>query len=55
MNADDVNVYSRSAQGVRVMRIPEGARIISLTVAAPEQEEEETEENGEVPGAEPEA
>ena len=40
MNADDVNVYGRAAQGVRVMRMPEGARIISLTVAAPEQEEE---------------
>ena len=39
MNADDVNVYGRAAQGVRVMRMPEGAKVISLTVAAPEQEE----------------
>ena len=40
MNADDVNVYGRNAQGVRVMRMPEGAVVISLTVAAPEQDEE---------------
>ena len=38
MEAEDVNVYGRAAQGVRVMRMPEGARIISLTVTAPEQE-----------------
>ena len=44
MNADDVNVYGRAAQGVRVMRMPEGAVVISLTVAAPEQEEESGEE-----------
>ena len=54
MNADDVNVYSRAAQGVRVMRIPEGARIIGLTVAAPEQEED-SEESPETPATEPEA
>jgi len=39
-----VNVYGRAAQGVRVMRMPEGARVISLTVAAPEQEETADEE-----------
>ena len=44
MNADDVNVYGRAAQGVRVMRMPEGAVVISLTVAAPEQEEGSGEE-----------
>ena len=44
MNADDVNVYGRAAQGVRIMRMPEGAVVISLTVAAPEQEEESGEE-----------
>ncbi len=55
MNADDVNIYSRAAQGVRVMRIPEGARIISLTVAAPEQEEEENEEDPETQLTEPKA
>ena len=44
LNADDVNVYGRAAQGVRVMRMPEGARVISLTVAAPEQEETAEEE-----------
>jgi DNA gyrase/topoisomerase IV subunit A len=47
MNADDVNVYGRAAQGVRVMRMPEGAKVISLTVAAPEQEEEAAAETGE--------
>ena len=40
LNADEVNVYGRAAQGVRVMRMPEGARVISLTVAASEDEEE---------------
>ena len=40
LNADEVNVYGRAAQGVRVMRMPEGARVISLTVAASEDPEE---------------
>ena len=47
LNADDVNIYGRAAQGVRVMRMPEGAKVISLTVAAPEQEEEAAAETGE--------
>jgi DNA gyrase C-terminal domain, beta-propeller. len=49
-----VNVYSRAAQGVRVMRVPDGARIIGLTVAAPEQEEDNG-ESPETPETEPEA
>jgi DNA gyrase subunit A len=56
MNADDVNVYGRAAQGVRVMRMPEGAVVISLTVAAPEQEEEAASpEEGAPPEEAPEA
>jgi DNA gyrase/topoisomerase IV subunit A len=56
MNADDVNVYGRAAQGVRVMRMPEGAVVISLTVAAPEQEEDAASPEEEAPAEEaPEA
>ena len=40
MAAADVNVYGRAAQGVRVMRVQEGEKVISLTVTAREAEEE---------------
>ena len=40
MAAADVNVYGRAAQGVRVMRLQEGEKVISLTVTAREAEEE---------------
>ena len=41
MGVEDVNVYGRSAQGVRVMRLSEGVKVISI--AKTEKEEEETE------------
>ena len=40
MAAADVNVYSRTAQGVKVMRLAEESRVIAL--ARTEKEEEET-------------
>jgi len=52
MNADDVNVYGRAAQGVRVMRLGEETKVISLTLAAAEDEEETAEE--ETPAGTPE-
>ncbi|MBE7004800.1 MAG: DNA gyrase subunit A [Ruminococcaceae bacterium] len=42
----DINVYSRTAQGVRVMRLPEGTKVISIARA----EKEET-ESAEAPEA----
>ena len=39
----DVNTYGRSAQGVRVMRVSEGSKVISLSRAEAQEEEEETE------------
>ncbi len=39
MAAADINVYGRAAQGVRVMRVQEGEKVISLTVTAREDEE----------------
>jgi DNA gyrase subunit A len=41
MPITDVNVYGRSAQGVRVMRVNEDAKVISLARAEAEAEEEE--------------
>lgn len=40
MPAADVNIYGRSAQGVRVMRIGDGTKVISLARAEAEAEEE---------------
>jgi DNA gyrase subunit A len=40
MAAKDINIYSRATQGVRVMRVPEGSRVIS----AARLEHEETDE-----------
>ena len=40
MAAADVNVYSRTAQGVRVMRVNEGTKVISLARVPFESEEE---------------
>ena len=43
MSASDINVYGRATQGVRVMRVDEGVKVISLAKAekeTPEGEEE---------------
>ncbi|MEG1999823.1 MAG: DNA gyrase subunit A [Evtepia sp.] len=52
MSAADVNIYGRSTQGVRVMRVTEGSKVISLSRAEREEEEltdtEESEEATEV-------
>ena len=40
MASEDVNVYGRTAQGVRVMRLAEGAKVISLARAEKEESEE---------------
>ena len=39
----DVNLYSRTAQGVRVMRVSEGTKVISLA-RVPQENEGETQE-----------
>ena len=43
MAAADVNLYSRTAQGVRVMRVSEGTKVISLA-QVPQENEGETQE-----------
>ena len=40
MAVTDINIYGRSAQGVRVMRLSEGAKVISLSRSEAEAEEE---------------
>lgn len=40
MAASDVSIYGRSTQGVRIMRLAEGSKVISLAVTAKEEEEE---------------
>lgn len=43
MGVEDVNTYSRTAQGVRVMRLSEGVKVISLAKADKEPAEGEEE------------
>ena len=45
MDVGTVNVYGRSTQGVRLMRLDEGVKVISIALA--EKEEESAEENAE--------
>ena len=43
MPASSISLYGRGTQGVRIMRLDEGSRVISLASTAPEEEEEEGE------------
>ena len=45
MDVGTVNEYGRSTQGVRLMRLDEGVKVISIALA--EKEEESAEENAE--------
>ena len=47
MSAADVNVYSRTAQGVRVMRVSEGTKVISLARVPQEEDKNQSEEAAE--------
>ena len=47
MAAADVNVYSRTAQGVRVMRVSDGTKVISLALVPQEEDKNQTEEAAE--------
>ena len=47
MAAADVNVYSRTAQGVRVMRVSEGTKVISLARVPQEEDKNQTEKAAE--------
>ena len=47
MAAADVNVYSRTAQGVRVMRVSEGTKVISLARVPQEEDKNQAEEAAE--------
>ena len=47
MAAAAVNVYSRTAQGVRVMRVSEGTKVISLARVPQEEDKNQTEEAAE--------
>ena len=53
MDVAEISVYSRATQGVRLMRVSEGSRVISI--ARTEKENAETDAAGEAPEAEPEA
>jgi len=44
MAASDISVYGRATQGVRLMRVTEGARVISLARVEREEAEEEAED-----------
>ena len=44
MAASDINIYKRDTQGVIVMRIDEGNRVIALERVEKEESGEETEE-----------
>ena len=56
MAADGISVYSRSTQGVRLMRLQEGSRVISIARTDKEETEEPEETDTspvEVPAGEP--
>jgi DNA gyrase subunit A len=48
MAVTDVNIYGRSAQGVRVMRLSEGAKVISLSRSEAEEDEDLSTEDTEI-------
>ena len=50
MAVDHISVLGRSTQGVRIMRLAEGSRVISIERTEREQSEDEAEVTGEVPG-----
>jgi len=43
MAVDDISTYKRDTQGVRVMRVAEGSRVISIALMFKREEDEETE------------
>ena len=45
MGSDDISVFGRSAQGVRIMRLAEGERVVSVA-KLPQDESEMEAENG---------
>ena len=47
MAAEQISMYSRSAQGVRLMRLGEDARVVSIATTPAEQDEESAEETQE--------
>ena len=49
MAVEDVNIYGRTTQGVRVMRLTEGSKVISLAKTDKEEEEEAGEASEEKP------
>ena len=44
MQISDINVYGRAAQGVRVMRLEEGSKVISIEKVNRDEAAEEQEE-----------
>ena len=44
--ADSISVLGRNTQGVRLMRVAEGAQVMGVAVAEPDEEEEEVIEDG---------
>ena len=43
MAVDDISTYKRDTQGVRLMRVAEGSRVISIALMFKHEEGEETE------------
>ena len=54
MPVDDIRMVGRNTQGVKLMRIAEGAQVVSVALAEPEEPEELDEpEDGETPAETP--
>lgn len=51
MPVDDIRTVGRNTQGVKLMRIAEGAQVVSVALAEPE--EPETPEEEETPAEQP--
>ncbi|MCL2545061.1 MAG: hypothetical protein FWE77_04000, partial [Clostridia bacterium] len=52
--AADISCLSRSTQGVRLMRVAEGGKVVGVSRTAPEEEEAMEAEEGEGGAGEPE-
>ena len=47
MHTEEISTFGRQTQGVRIMRLADGVKLVSMTKTAREEEEEATEENSE--------
>ena len=52
MDSTEISTYGRQTQGVRIMRLADGVKVVSMTKTDHEEETEETEEPDGTPNEE---